>query len=306
MSYTPNHLTAEINNLDPIAKIAAYKSIAHSCMARAFNAIQRQMREEENPKTESAKSADKDVPLENSEQTIDKANELDNKKFEEPSEQDREPKLGMDAQEQLDLYASLYHGIYEDMKTPETHSKWDIPMEPDVMMDFMLTGDSSIDPVMLKLLAEAVDIKENDMKLLMDADNKKRRRTLEEDRDQILSRFASYAMEDGTMAPWHSLTHVDEHQLGIKAVIGIDKAKDRRTMQILRSKRLNNISDLSVLQEATQTLGRWCQDMENRYTTEMAEIMNSGRDLSMISEVITLKKAVRAEEEAQITQLGAA
>ena len=279
-----NVLNIEIELLDPVARIAAYKAVAHSAMARAFNSIQRSIRNAEEPKEVSALQEDKDMmQTDDEEQTNDKRNEETHAKEISPVHTPFDPKEPPEIQ--IGRYAALYQAIKETLMTPETHSRWDIPMEPETMLDFMITSQSETNEADLEIVAKTMNATASQVKILMDEEDSNRKAALVRDKSQIIRVFNSYTISENTLTTWDNLSAIDQHQLGIKAIIGINKAKSRRATQILRSKQMNNLSDLTVLQEAAVKLEDWCLLMENKFHAVMAEAMNEGRNLTLVGEM---------------------
>ena len=288
-----NTLHTEINNLDPIAKVAAYKAVAHSSMARAFNAIQRKIRNAETPKTISAAELDKDMVASNDEPTNDTDSERENEQYTAPSEFDTDRES---IESQISKYATLYKTICDELQTPEAHSRWDVPMEPETMLDFMISSSGEDNSAGIEEIAKSIHIDPASLKFAMEQEDRNRKALLIRDKTQILTEFNSYTMSESNEAAWDAIAPVDRHQLGIKAVLGLEKTRDRRAVQILRSKRLSNLSDLTVLQDARRVLSLWCLDMENTHPVEMDLAEEQGRQILLIETIITKEELFPAPE----------
>ena len=269
-------LITTINTYDPIVRVAGLKAVAHSCMAQAFHGIQQQLTMPDRKKQEELD--DNDVEG----QTLDKRAELENEERPQTVHSSTDP--WEDIATRVENAVEMYYAIVEELTTPES-SKWDVPMEPEQMMDFMIKNAQPISPVILELLAQASGIAAEDLKTFAEIQERDNQQRLMKYRDGILKEFESLKPASPNVNVEQKMGHVAKHQLGIKALIGIQRTLERRTTQILRSRRLTNISDTTVLKNGCDAMTLWLHTAEEEYNSELTEAMEQGRSITLVEEV---------------------
>jgi len=276
------NLFTVIDELDATAKTAALKAIAHSSMARGFFGIQQSIRY---PKQVVESNEDGTVhERDDEEQTNDDYNDmLDAKKgqnIHSPFDEDR-----VSQEETTERYVNLYNEICDVLTTPEKHSKWDVPMTPETMLDFMGKNSESFPEENIAAVSAASGISKEDIRKFEEIRNLDRKKQLLADRDTILQEFTAPTSFRGLEALGKEMDEVTLHQLGIKAIIGINKALERKTTQLLRSRRLAGISDLTVYKEAETKLRTWADTVENEFVADFEEAMDVGRNITLVDDI---------------------
>lgn len=258
-----------INELDNAAKIPALRAICNSTMAKAIGAIRQHLRDE------ARRERDEKILI-----SLNQRNELDDER----GIAEQNEAMGFGQKISAIKQASMLHAVYDwalhELKNVST-SKWDRPMDVDGMLDFMTSQNRPIDPALAKALAAAANTNEKTIEQLYETQNKQDQEDLKQQRLNIRDQFLGFG-DNGYESAVLELPATTQHQLGVKTVESLKKAKDRVLVNVLRSRKLDDLGNIPLIDEGIQVLTKWVENFETRHKTELEEAMNYGTDLNTL------------------------
>jgi hypothetical protein len=267
-----------IEAMDTVAKVAAYRSIAHSMMAKAIGAIRQDIRNSQ-------------YLVRNPEEAIstEQRNEQDAWKDNEgPApyglQQDRESAI---------LQASRFHKLYEyaviEIRTLSS-SKWDEPMSPVEMLDFMIQKATPTDVAFLQALADAAGTDLATIKTFQEAQERQEREQLTEQKPEILQTFKGFSEGrkknvEYINTPDEEIDVISQHQLAVKIVEGLGKAKNKSLERALRSRKLTELGNIPLFEEGIKLMSANVDRLEKEHRAEIGEAMEAGRNVRTLADV---------------------
>lgn len=270
-------LYTAISSLDPTARIAALRGVAHSSMAKCIGSIRQDIRE----RTRTQRDAD-------SNQTdLDQRNKID-----EDAREDGEIAVAMGFETRVPALreASQYHAVYSlatcDLQTLIT-SKWDAPMDVKQMLTFMTDNAQKLDSTIAKALAEAAECDEATIRKMHELQDRQEREQLLAMAPEILLTFYGFG-DNGYDDAIENLPIIAQHQLGVKVVEALHKAVDRTLASVMRTKRISELGSIPILKDAAKQMESWVMRFENDNHVEISQALDAGRNLRTLEDVATL------------------
>lgn len=266
-----------VESLDNAARIPALRAIVHSTMAKCIGAIRqhirdqtRNVRNDEDPQTD-----------------LDKRNAFDE---DNRSVDDLKHAMGFSTQEPPLQQASLLHAVYDwansELMTLIT-SKWDAPLTVEDMLTFMTNKAQKLDPVLAQALADAAKTDVKTIERMHELQSLREREQLIEATPEILLTFKGFG-ENGYAEAIDKLPKVVQHQLGIKVVESLNKARDQVLSRVLRTRRIADLASVPIIEDAAKQVSNWVEQFEHRYGDEIREAIDAGRNVRTLEDVATL------------------
>lgn len=285
-----------VESLDNTARVAALRGITHSTMAKCIGAIRQHIRNE-------ARSARND---EEPQIDLDRRNTFDEDhrigsstdnihggyNFNEPTDAGDEAKryMGFSTEVPPLKQASVLHAVYDwalsDLRTLST-SKWDAPLTVEQMLEFMTKGTPMLDPVLAQALADAAKTDIKTIERMHEMQSQREQEQLIEATPEILMTFKGFG-ENGYEESVNDLPKVDQHQLGVKVVESLHKARDQVLSRVLRTRRIADLASVPLIEDAAKQVRSWVEQFESRYGDEIDEAIEAGRNIRTLEDVATL------------------
>lgn len=270
-----------IESMDNTARIPALRAIAHSAMSRCIGAIRQHIREQ----TRNAHNEDEPQV------DLDQRN-----KFDEDARRDTEDAYHAEFESTFTpppspLYeASLLHAVYDwaasELRTIIT-SKWDEPLRLEQMLEFMANNAQKLDKDLAQALADAAKTDIKTIERMHELQSRREREQLIEATPEIILIFNGFG-ENGYAEAIEELPKVAQHQMGIKVVESLNKARDQVLARVLRTRRISELASVPILEDASQQVSRWVEQFERRYTNEIREAIDAGRNIRTLEDVATM------------------
>lgn len=266
-----------VDTLDNAARIPALRGITHSAMAKCIGAIRQDIRDrarnarnEEDPQTDLDQRNGYD---ENSRSTEEIANAM-----------------GFSTQVPPLKQASLFHAVFDwadtDLRTLIT-SQWDAPLSLDQMLKFMTDNAQKLDKTLAQALADAAKTDVKTIERMHELQSQREREQLIEATPEILLTFKGFG-ENGYADAIDELPKVVQHQLGVKVVESLNKARDQVLSRVLRTRRIADLASVPIIEDAAKQVSAWVEQFENRYGDDIREAIDAGRNVRTLEDVATL------------------
>jgi hypothetical protein len=266
-----------IESLDNTARVPALRGLAHSAMAKCIGAIRQHIRNE-------ARNVRND---ENPQIDIDQRNEFDENAR---AEDEIKQALGFPTEVPPLKQASVFHAVYDwavsDLHTLIT-SKWDAPLTVEQMLAFMANNSPKLDPVLAQALADAAKTDIKTIERMHELQSQREREQLIEATPEIILTFKGFG-ENGYADAIEELPKVVQHQLGVKVVESLNKARDQVLSRVLRTRRIAELASVPIIEDAAKQVSSWVEQFEHRYGDEIREAIDAGRNIRTLEDVATL------------------
>ena len=271
---TNQSLSDVIETLDNAARIPALRAVVHSSMAKCIGAIRQHIRNEAlNVRNEDEPQVD-----------LDQRNEYDENSR---STEDVANAMGFSTQMPPLKQASLFHAVYDwantDLRTLIT-SKWDAPLALEQMLEFMTGNARKLDKGLAQALADVVKTDVKTIERMHELQSLREREQLIEATPEIILTFNGFG-ENGYADAIDELLKIDQHQLGVKVVESLNKARNQVLSRILRTRRIADLASVAIIEDAAKQTCRWVQQFEHRYSDEIREAIEAGRNVRALEDV---------------------
>jgi len=268
-----------IASLDNVAQIAALRAICNSTISRCIGAIRQHLRlQEQLVRQDEAEARQGD---------LDQRNQLDE------NTRAAETEIGivgfapsMPPMQLASIYHALFDWAYTELRTL-TQRLWDQPMTPEQMIDFMIERSQTLDPVVAQAIADAAQTDVETIKRMHELQDRQDRERLKEARDEILATFNGFGA-NGYAGAFADLPAIEKHQLGVKLVEALTKAKDQTLLRVMRSRRISDLGSIPLLEEGITKVTEWVNTFEHEHSDEITDAVNAGRNLRTLEDVATL------------------
>ena len=275
-----------VNNLDNAAKIPALRAIVHSSMAKCIGAIRQHLREQERVERPEDPSGFTDVPAidRRAMQSLDMRNQTDENTR---SVEEISRAMGFDANMPAIKQASILHAVYDwangELQTLIT-SQWDAPLSLDGMLKFMTEKAQPLDKVLVKALADAARTDEKTIMQLHELQEMRDREKLKELLPTIVLTFNGFG-ENGYEDSASDLPTIAQHQMGVKLVESLNKARDNVLMRVMRSRRLVDLASIPLIEEGVKAMTDWVNDFEKTHREEIGEAIDRGVNVRTLDDL---------------------
>ena len=266
-----------VATFDNAARIAALRGIAHSAMAKCIGAIRQDIRDRQRLER------DADTP----QVDLDVRNEQDIEAAGPPEEVQNA--FGFSASIPPLKQASILHAVYDtamvDIKTL-AQTRWDYPLSINEMLDFMLKNAQKLDPYVAKALAEAAGTDVETIAKMHEVQNLREREQLAEVAPEIKMTFNGFG-DNGYDDSLNDLPVLLQHQLGVKVVDSLGKAREQVLNRVMRSRRISELSAIPVLKAAEQEVRDWVEMFETTHEADIREAIEAGRNVRTLEDVVS-------------------
>lgn len=267
-----------VNDLDNAAKIPALRTIVHSSMAKCIGAIRQDIRER------ATKQRDEKLDETNVLPALDQRNERDES---ERSVEEISRAMGFGETMPALRQASILHAVYDwanvELNTIIT-SEWDAPLSLDGMLKFMTTRTQPLDDAMLKALANAAKTDEKTIRTLHEMQERESREKLIEAIPEIKLTFYGFG-ENGYEASIGDMPIVAQHQLGVKLVESLIKAKNQTLVRVMRSRRITDLANIPLIEDGINQMTEWVQQFEDVYGHEIHAAIDQGANIRTLDDM---------------------
>jgi hypothetical protein len=263
-----------ISNLDNSARIPALRAITHSAMAKCIGAIRQSLREEERTERDEESQAT----------ALDQRNEQDESTR---SVDDIAREMGFNENVPAIKQASIWHAVYDwadsELRTIAT-SKWDEPLTLDGMLKFMTEKAQPLDKALVKALAQAAHTDEKTIMKLHELQEMRDRERLKEMMPTIIQTFNGFG-DNGYEGSVSDLPVIAQHQLGVKAVEALMKARDQVLLRVMRSRRLTDLASIPLIEEGIKATASWVLEFEKQHRDEIGEAIERGVNVRTLDDL---------------------
>lgn len=266
-----------VSDLDNAAKVPALRAIVHSSMAKCIGAIRQDIRERVN------KQRDEKLDETNVLPALDQRNERDES---ERSVEEISRAMGFGETMPALRQASILHAVYDwanvELNTIIT-SEWDAPLSLDGMLKFMTTRTQPLDDAMLKALANAAKTDEKTIRTLHEMQERESREKLIEAIPEIRLVFHGFG-ENGHENSIANMPIVAQHQLGVKLVESLIKAKNQTLVRVMRSRRITDLANIPLIEDGINQMIEWVQQFEDVYGHEIHAAIDQGANIRTLDD----------------------
>lgn len=277
MNTTNQTLFDVVESMNNTARVAALRSIVHSTMAKCIGAIRQHIRNE-------ARNARND---EEPQIDLDQRNTFDENVR---AEDEVKQAMGFATEVPPLTQASVFHAVYDwalsDLHTLIT-SKWDAPLSVEQMLEFMTKGTPMLDPVLAQALADAAKTDVKTIARMHELQAQREKEQLIEATPEILMTFKGFG-ENGYEESINDLPKIAQHQLGVKVVESLHKARDQVLNRVLRTRRIAELGSVPIIEDAAKQVSNWVEQFENRYSDEISEAIEAGRNVRTLEDLAAL------------------
>lgn len=275
-----------INGLDNAARIPALRTVTHSAMAKCIGAIRQHLREQERNERPEDPSGFTEVPSvdRRAMQDLDMRNQVDEntRNVEEISRM-----MGFGENVPAIKQASILHAVYDwantELQTIIT-SIWDEPLSLDGMLKFMTEKAQPLDKALVKALADAARTDEKTIVKLHELQEMRDREKLKELLPTIVLTFEGFG-ENGYEDSASKLPIIAQHQMGVKLVESLNKARDNVLMRVMRSRRLVDLAGIPLIEEGVKAMTDWVNEFEKLHRDEIGEAIERGVNVRTLDEL---------------------
>ena len=263
-----------INDLDNAARIPALRTIVHSSMAKCIGAIRQHLREQERTQRDEESQVT----------ALDQRNGHDENTR---SVEEISRAMGFETDVPAIKQASILHAVYDwadsELQTLIT-SQWDAPLSLDGMLKFMTEKAQPLDKALVKALADAARTDEKTIMQMHELQEMRDREKLKELLPTIVLTFNGFGKnrdEDSSS----ELPIIAQHQMGVKLVESLSKARDNVLMRVMRSRRLTDLASIPLIEEGVKAMTDWVNEFEKLHHDEIGEKIERGANVRTLDDL---------------------
>ena len=271
---TNSNLFEIIADLDNAARVPALRAITHSMMAKTIGAIRQAIRDAERGQR-SDEFAQNDLDVRNTADENARAH----------GEVDR--LMGFEVRKDPIKMASEFHAVYTwanlELRTIAS-SKWDLPLEPAAMLEFMASKAQPLDQMLAEALAKAAGCDVATIRKMHELQEQQEQEQLIAATPEILATFEGFG-EIGYETSLDDLDVISQHQLGVKVVESLSKEKDKVLQRVMRSRRLTDLASIPLIDEGVQAVSKWVDSYESKHSDEIRDALDAGRNIRTLDDI---------------------
>ena len=275
-----------INGLDNAARIPALRTVTHSAMAKCIGAIRQHLREQERNERPEDPSGFTEVPSvdRRAMQDLDMRNQVDENTR---SVEEISRAMGFETDVPAIKQAGILHAVYDrantELQTLIT-SQWDAPLSLDGMLKFMTEKAQPLDKALVKALADAARTDEGTIRKLHELQEMRDREKLKELLPTIVLTFNGFGKNDHEDSA-SELPIIAQHQMGVKLVESLNKARDNVLMRVMRSRRLTDLASIPLIEEGVKAMTDWVNEFEKLHCDEIGEAIERGANVRTLDDL---------------------
>lgn len=273
---TSNHssLLFVVENFDNAARIPALRGVTHYAMGKSIGAIRRHL-------NEMRRASRNEESLDSS---LDQRNAYDENVR---SNDDLNERAGFDVRPSALYEASTYHAVYSWCNTELqtlTTSRYELAMSLELMLDYMSSRSQTISGELVRALAVAAGTDEGSIRQMHELDALREREQLERDMPEIVLTFNGFG-DNGYQTAVETVDRVSQHQIGIKIIEVLVKAKNQVLTRVMRTRQLTNLGSIPLIDDAINQTKIWVGKFEDRHGDEIGQAIENGRNVRTIEDV---------------------
>ena len=271
---TNSNLFEIIADLDNAARIPALRAITHSMMAKTIGAIRQAIRDAARGER-SDEFAQIDLDTRNSADENSRAD----------GESDR--LMGFEVRRHPIELASEFHAVYVwanlELRNIAS-SKWDLPLEPAAMLEFMASKAQPLDQMLAEALAEAAGCDVKTIRTMHELQEQQEQEQLIAATPEILATFEGFG-EIGYETSLDQLDVISQYQLGVKTVESLVKEKNKVLQRVMRSRRLTDLGSIPLIEQGVQAVSKWVDSYESTHSDEIRDAIDAGRNIRTLDDI---------------------
>lgn len=263
-----------IGEMDNVARIPALRGIVHSTMAKCIGAIRQHMRDRQRAeRNENEPQVD-----------LDTRNQFDE---DERSIEQIAEAMGFDSKMPPLQQASLLHAAFDwadsDLRTLAT-SQWDYPLSLEQMLRYMAENAQKLDKFLIDALAKAAHTTPEAIEKMHELQSQREQEQLIEATPEIVLTFKGFGA-NGYETAVDELPKLVQHQLGIKVVESLNKARNQVLSRVMRTRRIADLASVPIIEDAAKKASGWVEQFERRYGDEIREAIDAGRNVRTLEDI---------------------
>ena len=150
-----------------------------------------------------------------------------------------------------------------------------------------MTGVQTCALPISQALADAAKTDVKTIERMHELQSQREREQLIEATPEILLTFKGFG-ENGYADAVDELPKVVQHQLGVKVVESLNKARDQVLSRVLRTRRIADLASVPLIEDAAKQVSNWVEQFEARYDDEIREAIDAGQNIRTLEDVATL------------------
>lgn len=271
---TTANLFEIIADLDNAAKIPALRATVHSMMAKTIGAIRQSIRDSERGQR-SDEFAQNDLDVRNTADENARAHG------------ETDGMMGFEVRQNPMHQAAELHAVYAwaniELRTIAS-SKWDLPLEPAAMLEFMASKAQPLDQMLAEALAEAAGCDVATIRTMHEMQEQQEQEQLLAATPEILTTFEGFG-DYGYETSLDQLDVISQHQLGVKMVESLVKEKNKVLQRVMRSRRLTDLASIPLIEEGVQAVSKWVDSYENKHSDVIRDALDAGRNIRTLDDI---------------------
>ena len=152
------------------------------------------------------------------------------------------------------------------------------------MLKFMTEKAQPLDKALVKALADAARTDEGTIVKLHELQEMRDREKLKELLPTIVLTFNGFG-ENGYEDSASDLPTIAQHQMGVKLVEALNKARDNVLMRVMRSRRLVDLASIPLIEEGVKAMTDWVNEFEKLHRDEIGEAIERGVNVRTLDDL---------------------
>lgn len=152
------------------------------------------------------------------------------------------------------------------------------------MLKFMTEKAQPLDKALVKALADAARTDEKTIMQLHELQEMRDREKLKELLPTIVLTFNGFG-ENGYEDSASDLPTIAQHQMGVKLVESLNKARDSVLMRVMRSRRLVDLASIPLIEEGVKAMIDWVNEFEKLHRDEIGEAIERGVNVRTLDDL---------------------
>lgn len=277
-----------INDLDNAAKIPALRAVVHTAMSRTIGSIRQHLRAQDRIKRDEQADDDHIVA------GLDQRNGTDENTRSIAELQDA---AGFTVDMPPMQLASAWHQLYTEALEAlngKITNRFDAPLDLDSMIKFMTERSQPLDEATVKALAEVIKCDEKTIREMHELQDRQDRERMKAMAPAIKAIFEGLTVNphdfaefnnDDAFDGWDRLPMVAKHQLGIKLVEALTKAKNQVMLRVMRSRKLTDLGSIPLIDDGVKQVTEWVEAFETEHSAAIGEAIEAGVFLRTLDDV---------------------
>ena len=154
----------------------------------------------------------------------------------------------------------------------------------DGMLKFMTEKAQPLDKALVKALADAAGTDEGTIRKMHELQEMRDREKLKELLPTIVLTFNGFG-ENGYEDSASELPTIAQHQMGVKLVESLNKARDNVLMRVMRSRRLTDLASVPLIEEDIKAMTDWVNEFEKLHCDEIDEAIERGVNVRTLDDL---------------------